>query len=85
MKAQAARPGRPLPARGAARSTRRCYSRGRAVPHDVKLLTPEQFLLTTLMVQLAIVATLATMLVRFRRFRRILLTERRDWEERARR
>jgi two-component system LytT family sensor kinase len=52
------------------------------VPHEFKVLNPEQFLLTTLMVQLAIVATLATMLVRFRRFRRILLTERRDWPER---
>ena len=52
------------------------------MPHEFKVLNPEQFLLTTLMVQLAIVATLATMLVRFRRFRRILLTERRDWPER---
>jgi two-component system LytT family sensor kinase len=32
--------------------------------------------------QLAIVAVLATMLVRFRRFRQILLTEKRDWPER---
>ena len=32
--------------------------------------------------QLAVAATLATMLVRFRWFRRILLTERRDWPER---
>ncbi len=42
----------------------------------------EQFLLVTLMAKLAVVATLATMLVRFRWFRRILLTERRDWPER---
>jgi two-component system LytT family sensor kinase len=52
------------------------------VPHEFKVLNPEQFLLTTLMVQLALAATLATMLVRFRFFRRILLTERRDWPER---
>ena len=52
------------------------------MPHETRLLSPEQFLLTTLMAQLAIVAVLATMLVRFRWFRRILLTERRDWPER---
>ena len=42
----------------------------------------EQVLLTTLMVKLAVVAVLATMLVRFPWFRRILLTEKRDWPER---
>ena len=52
------------------------------MPHETRLLTPEQFLLTTLMAQLAIVAVLATMLVRFPWFRRILLTEKRDWPER---
>jgi two-component system LytT family sensor kinase len=51
------------------------------MPHQNRLLTPEQFLLT-LMAQLAIVAVLATMLVRFPWFRRILLTEKRDWPER---
>jgi two-component system, LytTR family, sensor kinase len=45
-------------------------------------LTPEYLLLTTLLVKLAVIATLATMLVRFRWFRRILLTEKRDWPER---
>jgi two-component system LytT family sensor kinase len=45
-------------------------------------LTHEQFLLVTLLAQLAIAAALATMLARFRFFRRILLTERRDWPER---
>ncbi len=45
-------------------------------------LSDEQFVLVTLIVKLAVVATLATMLVRFRWFRRILLTERRDWPER---
>jgi two-component system LytT family sensor kinase len=44
-------------------------------------LTHEELLLT-LMVQVAVAATLATMLVRFHWFRRILLTERRDWPER---
>src|SRR5215216_3770508 len=46
-----------------------------------RALTPEQFLLT-LMAQLAIMAVLSTMLVRFPWFRRILLTEKRDWPER---
>lgn len=50
--------------------------------HEPRFLSAEQFLLTTLVVQLAVVAALATMLVRFRRFRRILLTEKRDWPER---
>ena len=44
-------------------------------------LTP-QLLTVTLMAQVAIAAVLATMLVRFQSFRRILLTERRDWPER---
>ncbi len=39
-------------------------------------------LLVTLMAQVAVAAILATMLVRFPWFRRILLTERRDWPER---
>jgi two-component system LytT family sensor kinase len=50
------------------------------MPHQP--LSPEQFLLTTLMVKLAVVAVLSTMLVRFPWFRRILLTEKRDWPER---
>ena len=52
------------------------------MPHETKLLTAGQYLLTTLMVKLAIVAVLSTMLVRFPWFRRILLTEKRDWPER---
>lgn len=52
------------------------------MPQDVKFLSAEQFLLTTLIVKLAVVAVLSTMLVRFRWFRRILLTEKRDWPER---
>jgi two-component system LytT family sensor kinase len=47
-----------------------------------RFLSAEQYLLSTLVAQLAIVAILATMLVRFRRFRQILLTEKRDWPER---
>jgi two-component system LytT family sensor kinase len=50
---------------------------------DARLvLSQEQFVLITLIVKLAVAATLATMLVRFRWFRRILLTEKRDWPER---
>jgi two-component system LytT family sensor kinase len=52
------------------------------MPHETKVLPPEQFLLVTLMVKLAVVAVLSTMLVRFPWFRRILLTEKRDWPER---
>src|SRR2546425_3101618 len=44
--------------------------------------SPEQILLTTLVVKLAVVAALATMLVRYRRFRHILIFERRDWPDR---
>jgi two-component system LytT family sensor kinase len=47
-----------------------------------RTLTPEQLLLTTLVFKLAVMAILATMLVRFPWFRRILLTEKRDWPER---
>ena len=42
----------------------------------------EQALLVILIVKLAVAAILATMLVRFRRFRQVLLTERRDWPDR---
>lgn len=52
------------------------------MPQEVKLLSAEQFLLTTLVVKLAIVAVLSTMLVRFRSFRRILLSEKRNWPDR---
>src|SRR6187402_3760616 len=45
-------------------------------------LSPEQFLLVTLIVNLAVAAVLATMLARFKIFRAILLTERRDWPQR---
>ncbi len=45
-------------------------------------LASGQVLLFTLMAKLAVGAVLATMLVRFPWFRRILLTEKRDWHER---
>jgi two-component system, LytTR family, sensor kinase len=47
-----------------------------------RLLSGEQVVLTTLMAKLAVGAVLSTMLVRFPWFRRILLTEKRDWPER---
>src|SRR5512143_2167696 len=52
------------------------------MPQAPRQLTAEQFLLTTLVVKLAVVAVMSTMLVRFPWFRRILLTEKRDWPER---
>jgi two-component system LytT family sensor kinase len=45
-------------------------------------LSHEKYLIVTLIVQLAVTAVLATMLARFRIFRAILLTERRDWPQR---
>ncbi|HEY2905939.1 MAG TPA: histidine kinase [Vicinamibacterales bacterium] len=47
-----------------------------------KVLSAEQLLLTTLVVKLAVMAALATMLVRYRRFRHILIFERRAWPDR---
>jgi two-component system LytT family sensor kinase len=49
---------------------------------EAQLLSSEQLLLTTLVVKLAVMAALATMLVRYRRFRHILIFERRDWPDR---
>ena len=46
------------------------------------VLSAGQFLLTTLIVKLAVIAVLATMLVRYRRFRHILIFERRGWLDR---
>jgi two-component system LytT family sensor kinase len=45
-------------------------------------LSAEQFLLTTLVAKLAVMAALATMLVRYHRFRHILISERRAWPDR---
>ena len=47
-----------------------------------RLSLNHELLLVTLMAKVAVAATLATMLVRFPWFRRILLTEKRDWPER---
>ncbi len=49
---------------------------------ELTLLSPDQVLLTTLVVKIAAMAALATMLVRYRRFRHILIFERRDWPDR---
>jgi two-component system LytT family sensor kinase len=51
------------------------------MPQDPEPLTRQVFL-ATLMAKVAVAAILATMLARFHWFRRILLTERRDWPER---
>src|ERR1700738_1367684 len=47
-----------------------------------KFLSSEQLLLTTLVVKLAVMAAFATMLVRYRRFRHILIFENRAWPDR---
>ena len=52
------------------------------MPQENGALPAEQLLLITLVVKVAVAATLATMLVRFGQFRRILLTEKRAWRER---
>ena len=44
---------------------------------EPRFLTAQQFLITTLVFKIAIMALLATMLVRYRRFRHILIFERR--------
>jgi two-component system LytT family sensor kinase len=49
---------------------------------EPKFLTAEQFLLTTLIVKMAVMAVLATMVARYRRFRHILIFERRAWPDR---
>jgi two-component system LytT family sensor kinase len=49
---------------------------------EPRYLSAEQFLLTTLIVKLAVMAVLATMLARYRRFRHILIFERRGWVDR---
>ena len=51
------------------------------MPQEARFLTPEQFLLT-IFVKLAAMAVLATMLARYRRFRHILIFERRGWIDR---
>ena len=53
-----------------------------SVLEEPKFLSADQFLVTTLMVKLAVMAVLATMLARFRQFRHILIFERRGWTDR---
>jgi two-component system, LytTR family, sensor kinase len=52
------------------------------VTQEIRLLSATQFLLTTLIAKLAVMALLSTMLVRYRRFRHILIFERRAWPDR---
>ena len=52
------------------------------MPQEPRILSPDQFLLTTLIVKLAVIAVLATMVARYRRFRHILIFERRGWTDR---
>jgi two-component system LytT family sensor kinase len=52
------------------------------VPQEPIALTDQQILMTTLVVKLAVVALIAIVLVRYHRFRAILLTERRAWPDR---
>jgi two-component system, LytTR family, sensor kinase len=49
---------------------------------EPKFLSAAQFLLATLVVKLAVMALLATVLVRYWRFRQILIFERRGWRDR---
>src|SRR6476659_833819 len=60
------------------RSYRKAYNTHVLQDH---ILRAEQFLLT-LLVKLAVIAVLATMLARYRRFRHILIFERRGWLDR---
>ena len=53
-----------------------------AVQDGARFLSANQFLLTTLIVKLAVIAVLATMLARYHRFRHILIFERRGWLDR---
>ncbi len=46
---------------------------------EPQFLTAPQYLLTTLFVKVAVMSILTTMLVRYRRFRDLLIYERRDW------
>src|SRR5499425_1398182 len=52
------------------------------MPGSTTQLPLWQVLLTTLVVKLAVMAALATTLVRYRRFRHILIFEQRGWRDR---
>src|SRR5437870_5115777 len=60
----------------------RCPLTMSAMLDGARFLSADQFLLTTLIVKLAVMAVLATMLARYRRFRHILIFERRGWVDR---
>lgn len=49
---------------------------------EPRFLTAEQYLFTTLVVKVAMMALLAVMLVRYHRFRELLISERRAWPAR---
>jgi two-component system LytT family sensor kinase len=49
---------------------------------EPRFLSADQFLATTLVVKIAVMALLSIMLVRYHRFRKILLSERRAWPDR---
>ena len=59
---------------------RSAYNNG--VLQGPQSLSAEQFLLTTLIVKLAVMAVMAIMLARYHRFRHILIFERRGWLDR---
>jgi len=52
------------------------------VYQEPTFLSAEQYLLTTMVVKLAVIAVMATMVARYRRFRHILIFERRAWPDR---
>jgi len=52
------------------------------MPQGPRLLSADQFLLTELVAKLAVMAVTATMVARYRRFRHILIFERRAWPDR---
>jgi two-component system LytT family sensor kinase len=52
------------------------------VQFEPRFLSAPEFLLTTLVVKVAVMAALATMLARYRRFRHILIFEQRNWPDR---
>src|SRR4030095_12386170 len=55
---------------------------GAHIPYNAPVLLDREQLLLTLLVKLAVIAVLATMLARYRRFRHILIFERRGWLDR---
>ncbi len=52
------------------------------LPAEAQGLSAQEKLLIVLLVKIAVMAVLATMLARYRRFRHILIFERRGWQDR---